>query len=93
MEQGTKLITTFANRGGTPVDLIKRYGQINEATLKIACERFCKAGEADAKNHAMQNNTMMAICLASSLTAEGCSPTATSTLSTTSKEKAKRDST
>jgi hypothetical protein len=59
--KGTKQITTFANRGGTPVDLIKCYEQINEATLKIACERFCKAGEADAKSCAKQNNTIMAI--------------------------------
>jgi hypothetical protein len=68
--KGTKQITTFANRGGTPVDLIKCYRQIDEATLKIACERFCKAGEVDAESCAKQNNTMMAICLASSLTAE-----------------------
>jgi hypothetical protein len=68
--KGTKQITMFAKRGGTPVDLIKCYGQINEATLKIACKRFCKAGETDAKSHAKQNNTMMAICVASSLTAE-----------------------
>jgi hypothetical protein len=68
--KGTKQITTFANRSGTPVDLIKCYGQIDKATLKIACERFCKAGEADGKSRAKQNNTMMAICLASSLTAE-----------------------
>jgi hypothetical protein len=39
-------------------------------TLKIACEKFCKAGEFNAKSHAKQNNTMMAICLASSLMAE-----------------------
>jgi hypothetical protein len=68
--KGNKQITTFANRGGTPVDLIKCYGQIDEATLKISCKRFCKAGEADAESCAKQNNTMMAICLASSLTAE-----------------------
>jgi hypothetical protein len=68
--KGTKQITTFANCGGTPVDLIKCYGQIDKATLKIACKRFCKAGEADAESCAKQNNTMMAICLASSLTAE-----------------------
>jgi hypothetical protein len=68
--KGTRQITTFAHRSGTPVDLIKCYGQINEATLKIACRRFCKAGEADAKSCAKQDNTMMAICLASSLTAE-----------------------
>jgi hypothetical protein len=68
--QGIKQITTFANCGGTPVDLIKCYRQINEATLKIACKRFCKAGEVDVKGCAKQNNMMMAICLASSLTAE-----------------------
>jgi hypothetical protein len=68
--KGTKQITTFPSRGGTPVDLIKYYGQINKATLKIARKRFCKAGEADAKSCAKQNNTMMAICLASSLLAE-----------------------
>jgi hypothetical protein len=60
--KGTKQITTFPNRSGTLVDLIKCYGQINEVTLKIACKRFCKAGEVDAKSHAKQNNTMMAIC-------------------------------
>jgi hypothetical protein len=68
--KGTKQITTFANHGGTSVDLIKCYGQINKATLKIACKRFCNAGEADAESHAKQSNTMMAICLASSLMAE-----------------------
>ncbi len=35
--KGTKNITTFANCGGTPVDLIKCYGQINKITLKTAC--------------------------------------------------------
>jgi hypothetical protein len=68
--KGTKQITNFANHNGTPVDLIKCYGQINKATLKIACKRFCKAGEVDAESRTKQNNTMMAICLASSLTAE-----------------------
>jgi hypothetical protein len=68
--KGTKQITTFTNRGGTLVDLIKCYRQIDEATLKIACKRFCKAGEVDAESRAKQNNMMMAICLASSLTAE-----------------------
>jgi hypothetical protein len=68
--KGTKQTTTFANCGGTSVDLIKCYGQINKATLKTACKRFCKAGAVDAESCATQNNTMMAICLASSLTAE-----------------------
>jgi hypothetical protein len=44
--KGTKQITAFANHGGTPVNLIKCYGQIDESTLK----RFCKAGEADAES-------------------------------------------
>jgi hypothetical protein len=70
MEQGHKANHYLCNYGGTLVDLIKCYGQINEVTLKIACKRFCKAGEADAKSCAKQNNRMMAICLASSLTAE-----------------------
>jgi hypothetical protein len=38
--KGTKQITTFVNHGGTPIDLIKCYRQINKATLKIACKRF-----------------------------------------------------
>jgi hypothetical protein len=47
--KGTQKITTFTNRGGTWVNLIKCYGQINKATLKIACQRFCKSGEVDAE--------------------------------------------
>jgi hypothetical protein len=68
--KGTEQITTFDNRVGTQVDLIKCYGQINKVTLKTACKRFCKAGEVDTESHVTQNNTMLAICLASSLTAE-----------------------
>ncbi len=34
------------------------------------CECFCKAGEADAESRAKQNNTMLAICLGKSLTAD-----------------------
>jgi hypothetical protein len=68
--KGAKQITAFASCNGTLVDLNKCYGQINKATLTIACKRFCKAGEVHAKSCAKQNNTMMAVCLASSLTAE-----------------------
>jgi hypothetical protein len=67
--KGSKQITTFTNSSGVSVDIIKSYGQIDEATLKTACERFCKAGEADAKSRAKQNNTMMSMCLNKSLTA------------------------
>jgi hypothetical protein len=67
---GSKQITTFANLSGKNVDIIKEYGQIDEVTLKTECERFCKAGEADATSRAKQNNSMFAVCLGKSLTAE-----------------------
>jgi hypothetical protein len=38
--QGTKQITSFINREGKTVDIIKNYGQIDEMTLKQQCERF-----------------------------------------------------
>jgi hypothetical protein len=68
--QGARQITTFANSAGCQVDIIKSYGQIGKATLKSACERFCKPGEADSQTCAKQNNTMMSICLAKLLTAD-----------------------
>ena len=37
--------------------------KFDEATLKTACERFCKAGQADAESRAKQNNTMISMCL------------------------------
>jgi hypothetical protein len=67
---GSKQITTFTNCSGKDVDIIKEYGQIYEETLKTACKRFCKAGEADAESRAKQNNGMLAVCLGKSLTAE-----------------------
>jgi hypothetical protein len=67
--QGTKQITTHQNSAGTAIDVIKCYGQINKATLKASCERFCRAGKVDAETCAKQNNTMMASCLPKSLTA------------------------
>ena len=65
--KGTKQITKFTNRDGVDIDIIKNYGQIDMATLKTACERFCKAGEADSTTRARQNNKMMSMCLANSL--------------------------
>jgi hypothetical protein len=67
---GTKGITSFANWDGNTINIIKNNGQIDELTLKTACERFCKAGKANAKSRARQNNTMMGICLLKLLTAE-----------------------
>ncbi len=68
--QGTKQITSFVNRENKTIDVIKNYGQINEATLKQQCERFCKPGEVDAQSRAKQNNTMMYACLSKTLTAK-----------------------
>ena len=67
--KGSKQMTTFTNSSGVSIDIIKSYGQIDEATLKTACERFCKAGQADAESRVKQNNTMMSMCLNKSLTA------------------------
>jgi hypothetical protein len=65
--KGTKQITTFTNRDGKSINIIKNYGQIDKATLKTACEQFCKAGEIDSQSCAKQNNTMMSNCLSNSL--------------------------
>jgi hypothetical protein len=68
--QGAIQITMFINSAGCQVNIIKSYGQIDKATLKSACERFCKPGEVHSETRAKQNNTMMSICLAKSLTAD-----------------------
>jgi hypothetical protein len=68
--QGAMQITSFGNSNGCQVNIIKSYGQIDKATLKSECERFCKSGEVHSQTHAKQNNTMMSICLAKSLTAD-----------------------
>jgi hypothetical protein len=46
--KGTNQITKFTNRDGVDINIIKNFGQIDMATLKTVCERFCKAGEADS---------------------------------------------
>jgi hypothetical protein len=68
--KGTKQITTFTNCDRNSVDIIKNYGQIDEAMLKTACEQFCKAGEADSQTCAKQNYTMMSNCLSNLLSIE-----------------------
>jgi hypothetical protein len=67
--QGTQQITNFTSRSGHPINLIKCYGQIKEASLKTECEAFCSAGGTNAQSRARQNNTMMANCLSASLIA------------------------
>ncbi len=66
---GTRQITSFANSAGHQIN-IKSYGQINEVTLKLACERFCKPGGVNSQTREKQNNMMMSICLAKLLTAD-----------------------
>jgi hypothetical protein len=66
---GATQITSHNNADSQAIDVIKCYGQIDEATLKRSCKHFCKAGEADAKSRAKQNNTMMASCLSQLFTA------------------------
>jgi hypothetical protein len=61
---GNKNITSFTNRDGNTINIIKNYGQIDEATLRTVCEGFCLAAGADSRTRAKQNNTMMSICLA-----------------------------
>ncbi len=67
--QGKMQITSFANNAGCQVNIIKSYAQIDKATLKLACERFCKPGGVHSQTRAKQNNTMMNICLAKLLMA------------------------
>ena len=44
---GARQITSFINRDGKTIDIIKQYGQIDEATLKAQCENFCKPREGE----------------------------------------------
>ncbi len=68
--KGTKQITTFTNHDEKSINIIKNYGQINKAMLKIACEQFCKAGEINPQTRAKQNNRMMSNCLSNLLSME-----------------------
>jgi hypothetical protein len=68
--QGMMQITSFADSAGCQVGIIKSYGQIDKATLKSACERFCKPGGVHSQTCVKQTNTMMSICLVKLLTAD-----------------------
>ncbi len=46
--KGGQNITQFANAQGVIVDLVRNYGQINEATLRTACDDFCSVGGSRA---------------------------------------------
>jgi hypothetical protein len=66
--QGNQNITKFTNQNGVTVNVIKNYGQINEANLCASCKVFCKVGGAKVHQRAAQNNHMMAQCLKKLLT-------------------------
>jgi hypothetical protein len=66
--QGAQNVTKFTNQNAALVDVIKNYGQIEEATLKADCEVFCMVGSSNVQNCVAQNNHMMAQCLKKSLT-------------------------
>ena len=66
--QGPMNITKFTNSKNAIIDIVKSYGQINEATLKAGCDVFCDPTGANYQTRASQNNHMMAQCLKKSFT-------------------------
>ncbi len=47
---GTKNIMSFRNKDNVTVNIIKSYGQFDEATLRATCEHFCSP-VSEAKQH------------------------------------------
>ncbi len=66
--QGPMNIMKFTNSKNAVIDIVKSYGQINEATPKAGCNVFCDPTGANYQTRASQNNHMMAQCLKKSLT-------------------------
>jgi hypothetical protein len=58
----------FTNQNNIVIDIVKNYGQINQANLWAGCKVFCKHGGTKVQQQAAQNNHMMAQCLKKSLT-------------------------
>ena len=67
-DKGAQNILTFTDRDSRQINLIAEYGQIDDETLKIACETFTTGINSDKQ--AAQNNKQMWRCLYSSLTEE-----------------------
>ncbi len=63
-------ITSFVNKDGNTIDIIKNNTQIVKTILMTACEHFFTAAGADSKTRAKQNNTMISVCLTKALTAD-----------------------
>ena len=66
--QGTQNVTKSTKQNAVLVNVVKNYGQIEEATLKAGCKVSCRGGGANVQSCAAQNNHMMAQCLKKSLT-------------------------
>jgi hypothetical protein len=65
---GTQNIIEFTNNDGREINLISEYGQINESTLRTACEVFMSG--VNANSRAAQNNEQMWRCIYNTLTKE-----------------------
>jgi hypothetical protein len=66
--QGLMNVTKFVNSSNAVVDIVKNYGQIDEASLKAGCDVFCDVNGTNYQTRTSQNNHMMAQCLKKSLT-------------------------
>jgi hypothetical protein len=66
--QGPMNIMKFTNSKNAVINIVKSYGQINEATFKAGWDIFCDPVGANYQTRASQNNHMMAQCLKKSLT-------------------------
>jgi hypothetical protein len=51
-DRGTQRITLLQNAAGVDINIVKAYGQINEATLKTRCDAFCRAGGTNSQMRA-----------------------------------------
>ena len=67
-DQCTQNITKFTNTDRVDIDLITQYGQIDEQTLRTACEEFMTGANRD--KHVAQNNEQFWRCIYSTLTKE-----------------------
>jgi hypothetical protein len=66
--QGAQNVTKFTSQKVVLVNVVKNYGQIDKATLKVGCEVFCRVGGANFPSRTTQNNHTMAQFLKKSLT-------------------------
>ncbi len=51
--QGQRNITKFTNSNNAVVDIVKNYGQIDEASLKAGCDVFCDVNGTNYQTRAL----------------------------------------